>query len=75
VINDLRKLVVAKTLIVIRKREVMDRFTTAIRQSVENKNWYAALYLSLTLPDICARLESDNGKTNRAKFVAWFDQT
>ena len=52
----------------------MDRFTTAIRQSLENKNWYAALYLSLTLPDICARLESDNGKTNGAKFVAWFDQ-
>jgi hypothetical protein len=52
----------------------MDRFTTAIRQSLENKNWYAALYLSLTLPDICARLEADNGKTSGPKFVAWFDQ-
>lgn len=48
----------------------MDRFTSAVRQSLENKNWYAALYLSLTLPDICARLESDDGKTNRVKFVA-----
>ena len=52
----------------------MDRFTSAIRQSLENKNWYAALYLSLTLPDICARLESDNGKSSRAKYTAWFDE-
>lgn len=52
----------------------MDRFTSAVRQSLENKNWYAALYLSLTLPDICARLESDDGKTNRVKFVAWFEK-
>lgn len=52
----------------------MDRFTSAVRQSLENKNWYAALYLSLTLPDICARLESANGKTNRSKFVSWFEK-
>lgn len=52
----------------------MDRFTSAIRQSLENKNWYAALYLSLTLPDICARLESDNSKSNGAKYAAWFDE-
>ena len=52
----------------------MERFISAVKQSLENKNWYAALYLCLTLPDICARLESENGKTNRSKFVAWYDR-
>lgn len=52
----------------------MDRFIDAIHTSLATQNWYAALYLSLTLPDICARLESNNRKTNRNKFVAWFDK-
>jgi len=52
----------------------MERFTSAIRNSLANQNWYAALYLSLTLPDICARLEAENGKTNGDKFVAWFEK-
>lgn len=52
----------------------MERFTTAIREAIANQNWYAALYLSLSLPDICARLEAKNGKTNRDKFIAWFDK-
>ncbi len=52
----------------------MERFTSAIRNSIAHQNWYAALYLSLTLPDICARLEAENGKTSRIKFVAWFER-
>lgn len=52
----------------------MERFTAAIRQSLETQNWYSALYLSLTLPDICARLESDDGKTSPALFIKWFDR-
>ena len=52
----------------------MDRFIDAIHTSPATQNWYAALYLSLTLPGICARLESNNRKTNRNKFVAWFDK-
>ncbi|MDP3028486.1 MAG: hypothetical protein Q8O04_03150 [Deltaproteobacteria bacterium] len=52
----------------------MERFTSAIKKSLETENWYSALYLSLTLPDICARLESDDGKTNRTKYITWFDK-
>ncbi len=52
----------------------MKRFTNAIRESLKTKNWYSAIYLSLTLPDICARLESPNGKTSGKKYAAWFDK-
>jgi DNA-binding ferritin-like protein (Dps family) len=51
----------------------MERFTAAVHQAISNKNWYAALYLSVTLPDICARLESENGKTNQNKYVLWYN--
>jgi hypothetical protein len=51
----------------------MERFTKAIHQAIANRNWYSALYLSVTLPDICARLESENGKTNQKKYVHWYD--
>jgi len=52
----------------------MERFTSAIRKSLESQNWYAALYMSMTLPDICARLESEDGKTNGDKYIKWYDK-
>jgi hypothetical protein len=52
----------------------MHRFTKAIKKSLEVNNWYSALYLALTMPDICARLESENGKTNGQKYASWFDK-
>jgi hypothetical protein len=52
----------------------MRRFTDAVRKSLASQNWYSAVYMALTLPDICARIESDDGKTSRDKYVAWFDR-
>lgn len=51
----------------------MKRFTGAIQKSVDAENWYAALFMALTLPDICACLSSDNNKTNGNKYAAWFN--
>jgi hypothetical protein len=36
----------------------MKRFSDAVRASVEQRNWYGALALALTMPDVCGRLES-----------------
>lgn len=33
-----------------------------------------ALFTSLALPDICAALESDDGKASGPKYKAWFDK-
>lgn len=33
-------------------------FTNAVKNSLEQENWYSALTLALTLPDICGKLEN-----------------
>lgn len=35
--------------------------------------YYLSLFVSLSLPDICASLESNNGKTNGKKYINWFN--
>jgi hypothetical protein len=52
--------------------EKINNFTNAIRDSLENKNWYAALTLALTLPDICGRLEFPE-KSSSKRFIHWFN--
>jgi hypothetical protein len=52
--------------------EKIYNFTDAVRKSLENKNWYAALTLALTLPDICGRLEFPN-KNSSKRFIHWFN--
>ncbi len=50
----------------------MKNIIEAINNSLKNENWYAALFVSLTLPDICAALE--HAKTSGDKYAKWFDQ-
>jgi hypothetical protein len=49
----------------------MDNFTNAVKEALTTKNWYAALVVSLTLPDICGRLECPN-KGSGARYSDWF---
>jgi hypothetical protein len=51
----------------------MVRFTNAVRSAIEQKNWYSALTLSLTLPDICGKLESPTVKSGE-RYIAWWDK-
>lgn len=51
----------------------MDRFVSAIRGAIDQRNWYAALALSLTMPDICGRLESPNQRSQK-RYVQWCDK-
>lgn len=51
----------------------MISFIHAARKAVADKNWYGALSLALTLPDLAASLEDADGKTSGRKFAAWFD--
>jgi hypothetical protein len=52
----------------------MRHLTAAVRQSVAGENWYGALAMALTLPDICASSESADGKTNGKRYAWWFDR-
>lgn len=49
----------------------MKNILESIRNALTEKNWHAALFVTLTLPDICAALE--NGKTSGEKYSQWFE--
>lgn len=51
----------------------MQQFIQATRDAVTQGNWYAALALALTMPDICGRLE-DPSQESEARFVSWYDR-
>ena len=51
----------------------MQRFIDAAKIAVATENWYAALALALSMPDICGRLENP-AAGSQARFVAWFDK-
>lgn len=52
----------------------MKRFTSAIRQCLAEENWYAAPYLSLAMPDTCAKLEDPDAPRAGSRYMAWFDR-
>jgi hypothetical protein len=49
----------------------LEHLVKAVRGAVAESNWYAALSLALTLPDICGGLESAGG--SRKRYVDWCD--
>lgn len=51
----------------------MNRYTDAMRQALEAKNWYAALYMALTMPDICSKLEKPGNTKSGERYKGWFD--
>lgn len=51
----------------------MTTLLNQIENSVENHSYMIGLYSSLTIPDICGALESENGYATGQKYKAWFD--
>lgn len=51
----------------------MKHLLKATNDAVANNNWYAALALALTLPDICGRLAYP-GLGSKTRFVRWFGE-
>lgn len=51
----------------------MEHLVQAIKHSLATHNWYSAVTLSLTLPDICGKLENPNLRS-RQRYSAWFNQ-
>lgn len=51
----------------------MEHFVVAIEKAVSEKNWYAALALALTMPDICGRLQDPKQKS-QSRYEAWYDR-
>ena len=51
----------------------MDVIIRQIERGLERGFHYLAIVSSLTLPDICAALESANGQTSQPLYRAWYD--
>lgn len=52
----------------------MEQLFRQIRAAILNQQYYLTLYASLTVPDICASMESQDGQANGSKYIAWFDK-
>ncbi len=52
----------------------MKELLSQIKVAVDGHAYYLALYASLTVPDICSAMESNNGQANRSKYISWFDK-
>lgn len=50
------------------------QFTDSISKSLQDKNYFAALIMALTLPDICCSLEDQNRRTKGHKYASWFEK-
>ena len=50
----------------------MEGILTEIERAIAGGLFYAAINMSLTLPDICGALESQDGKTSGLKYKAWY---
>ena len=45
-----------------------------IQSAVRGQAYYLALYASLTIPDICGAMESDDGQAIPSRYKAWFNK-
>lgn len=51
----------------------MDFLSEQIKKALDAQLYYIAVMYTLTLPDICSALESQDGKTNGFLYKAWCD--
>ena len=52
---------------------MIDRYLDSIIKSLESKNWYAALFIALAIPDICGALEHPDTSSS-VRYVSWYDK-
>ena len=53
---------------------MVNRIIDEINISLENGCYMAALSLALMLPDICAKAKFPNEKSNKKRYVDWYDE-
>ena len=49
-------------------------FLAAARSAVAESNWYAAIALALTLPDICASIDRPGSGITQGRYVEWWEE-
>ncbi len=52
----------------------MEKILKSIEVSLSNKNYYVALFTSLSLPDICGKIEYPTYKKSSARYIKWYEK-
>ena len=52
----------------------MEELINEIQAALDNNLYYLALYVTLTIPDICAAISSGDGKTSKKQYMAWYEK-
>lgn len=52
----------------------MQRFVSAIRKSVQDQNWLAAVFVALNMPDICSAVQNPYERKIGKRYRQWFDR-
>lgn len=52
----------------------MDELLSQLEESIDHGQYYLALFVSLTIPDICGALGSKDGNATGHRYKEWFDQ-
>jgi hypothetical protein len=51
----------------------MNDLIKALESSIENKNWFASLFIALSIPDICGYLQSPH-ELSQIRYKIWFEK-
>ncbi|KAF0134743.1 MAG: hypothetical protein FD145_460 [Candidatus Saganbacteria bacterium] len=52
----------------------MKNILNQIQKGLETNLYYLSLFVSLSMPDICGAIESQNGEASGKKYADWFDK-
>lgn len=50
----------------------MENFLEAMDLCAENRNWYGALFIALSLPDICGKIDNPGLRSSKERYCLWF---
>ena len=51
-------------------RDLLNQIQMALNLNL----YYLALFVSLSIPDVCGAIESENGKAKKSRYINWFDK-
>lgn len=51
----------------------MEEIIEAVEKATLSKNWYGALFIALTIPDICGKIETPC-ETSLQRYISWFNK-
>ncbi|MDC5366358.1 hypothetical protein NRA53_13730, partial [Acinetobacter baumannii] len=51
----------------------MNHFINALETSIQTENWHSVLFISLSVPDICGKIDNPNAQSKQ-RTIEWFDK-